>query len=239
MIRKFNLPHKINTHFKNENRHILLFVDNFSGHSPKKGQPPYELSNVKIHYYPPNCTSVLQPMDQGVINSIKFLYRKQIIARRLNAIEYGYELESISVLDAIRHLDTAWKNVTPATIRNCFRKAGYKEEAKEVTEEDINLLLIEDTYIQLNIKEYLHLWERVVQCKKIVDFNVDFNYQDFLNIDNNLASGGDLTNEEIIEQVTVKSTEYQSLNQKESDDEEEEHIINPVSKDEKVFLNYD
>ena len=54
-----------------------------------------------------------------------------------------------------------------------------------------------------------------------------------MNIDNNLASGGDLTNEEIIEQVTVKSTEYQSLNQKESDDEEEEHIINPVSKDEK------
>ena len=100
------------------------------------------------------------------------------------------------------------KNVTPAIIRNCFRKAGYKEEAKEVTEEDINLQLIEDTDIQLNIKEYLHLWERVFQCKKIVNFDVDFNYQDFLNIDNNLASGGIFTNEEIIEKVSVKPTEY-------------------------------
>ena len=39
---------KINNYYKGENRQILLFVGNLSGHSPKKGQPAYELSNVKF-----------------------------------------------------------------------------------------------------------------------------------------------------------------------------------------------
>ena len=75
---------KLNARFAIENRKILLSLDNFGGHSPNKGKEPYNFSNIKIVYYPRNCTSVIQPMDQGIIQSFKVIYRKQIISKNLN-----------------------------------------------------------------------------------------------------------------------------------------------------------
>ncbi len=49
------------------NRKIALIVDNCTAH------PFVRLSNVKLIFLPPNTTSRLQPMDMGVIHSIKSL----------------------------------------------------------------------------------------------------------------------------------------------------------------------
>ena len=65
-------------HFKSESRNVLLFLDNFSGH-----KSDLNLTNIKIHYFPPNCTSILQPMDQGIIQSFKMKYRRSIIEDKL------------------------------------------------------------------------------------------------------------------------------------------------------------
>ena len=54
----------LNRKFKSENRQILLFIDNFSGHQID------EYSNIKIVFFPANCTSVLQPLDQGNLITI-------------------------------------------------------------------------------------------------------------------------------------------------------------------------
>jgi hypothetical protein len=53
---------KIDNQFKTEKRKILLFLDNFSGHSDvtKSKKTPIQLSNVELVYFPPNCTSILQ-----------------------------------------------------------------------------------------------------------------------------------------------------------------------------------
>ncbi|KAK1937943.1 Tigger transposable element-derived protein 6 [Phytophthora citrophthora] len=50
-----------------EGRHILLLVDNVSSHK----EPQVPLSNVRMEFLPKNTTSVLQPLDQGVIACIK------------------------------------------------------------------------------------------------------------------------------------------------------------------------
>ena len=48
----------------------MLFLDNASSH------PTVEYSNVKLQFFPPNTTSVLQPMDQGIIQATKLKFRK-------------------------------------------------------------------------------------------------------------------------------------------------------------------
>ncbi len=83
-----------------QKRNIILFVDNFSGHSPKRGEPQYNLHNIKLAYFPANCTSVIQPMDQGIINAFKIRYRTQIVRKRISALAYGDDAE-VNVLDAI------------------------------------------------------------------------------------------------------------------------------------------
>jgi len=49
-----------NTKLASEDRKILLFLDNFLGHSVNS-----ELSNIKLVFFPPNTTSHLQPLDAG------------------------------------------------------------------------------------------------------------------------------------------------------------------------------
>lgn len=53
---------------KSEGRKILLFIDNCPSHPTK-----VELNNIVLKFLPPNATSSLQPMDQGVIYNLKVI----------------------------------------------------------------------------------------------------------------------------------------------------------------------
>jgi len=52
---------KLDKDMRKQVRKILLFLDNAPSH------PHMELSNVRLCFFPPNTTSVAQPMDQGII----------------------------------------------------------------------------------------------------------------------------------------------------------------------------
>ena len=73
------------------NRNIFLFIDNFSGHSFE--QDKYD--NVNIQFFPPNLTSIIQPLDQGIINDFKIKYRKQIVRDKLASINTSSVMEKI------------------------------------------------------------------------------------------------------------------------------------------------
>ncbi|GFS89118.1 HTH CENPB-type domain-containing protein [Trichonephila clavipes] len=59
---------------------VLLILDNARCH------PPVEIlnaidDNFSLMYLPPNITALVQPMDQGVIEKLKRIYRKQVLGR--------------------------------------------------------------------------------------------------------------------------------------------------------------
>ena len=91
----------INIYFKSQNRKILLFIDNCSAQFKSEQK---KLSNIKIIFYPANCTPVLQPLDQGIIRSFKVFYRRyllQNIVDRIISSKNCQEFEnSLNVLDA-------------------------------------------------------------------------------------------------------------------------------------------
>lgn len=66
---------------RKENREILLFIDNCTAHNNIP-----QMSNVKVIFLPPNMTSVLQPMDQGVIKNFKHYYRQLVVKNILAGI---------------------------------------------------------------------------------------------------------------------------------------------------------
>lgn len=71
----------INTIMKAGNRHILSFLDNAPSH------PNLQLSNVKLEFFPPNLTAAVQPLDVGIIQSVKLLYRKGLMDRHIQSAE--------------------------------------------------------------------------------------------------------------------------------------------------------
>ncbi|XP_049837490.1 tigger transposable element-derived protein 6-like [Schistocerca gregaria] len=57
-----------------QNRHVLLTLDRYTAHNVHD----LNLSNITFQFFPPNATSHLQPLDQGIISLIKRAYRKRL-----------------------------------------------------------------------------------------------------------------------------------------------------------------
>lgn len=120
---------------RNKNRKILLLVDNCPSHPELKN-----LTNIKLVFLPPNTTSILQPMDQGVIKNLKLYYRKSLIIRMIDCLDRG-EKFTINVYDAINLIAKAWLSVTQKTILHSYfhSKLAVKPANEEDAEEDIPL----------------------------------------------------------------------------------------------------
>ena len=104
----------------------LLFLDNAPSHPHDSS-----MSHVKVVFFPANTTSKLQPLDQGVIQNFKVIYRKRLLRHVLavfdseNTITSAEVAKSISVLDACQWISGAAKDVKAATVSNCFLHAGF------------------------------------------------------------------------------------------------------------------
>ena len=95
-----------------EGRKITMIVDNCPAHPHVEG-----LQAVELFFLPPSTTSKLQPMDQGVIRSLKvYKYRSAVVKSYINRIESGQELPKISISDAMKFLVQAWNRVTKDTV---------------------------------------------------------------------------------------------------------------------------
>lgn len=112
---------RINESMKRENRSVVMLVDNARSHNY------VPLSNVKILFLPPNTTSVLQPLDQGIIWSLKSKFRQKmledLVGRMDSSTASSKEMKKIDLWQCLLCLRNAWNNVHPDTIINCFKKA--------------------------------------------------------------------------------------------------------------------
>lgn len=63
---------------------VALIMDNASSHGNSLTDP---LGQVTVLYLPPNCTSVQQPMDCGVIAALKTRYRFMFLDRTISLFE--------------------------------------------------------------------------------------------------------------------------------------------------------
>ena len=123
-------------------RRILILVDNCSAH------PELKLSNIKVVFLPPNTTSRLQPLDAGIIQAVKLIYRKSLVrhllflmGRQESSSDSSELAKTVSILEAIRWISKAWDQLPKSTIQKCFGKCGFsipsaseEEPEQELTE---------------------------------------------------------------------------------------------------------
>jgi hypothetical protein len=109
-------------------RKVILLIDGAGCH----GRPgDYQLSHTEVHFFPPNCTSHLQPLDAGIIRALKARYRAKVIDRQLRWFESARidpqsssgisvaAYKAPNIYDAIVMLASAWKGVTSEAISRC------------------------------------------------------------------------------------------------------------------------
>ncbi|GFX72447.1 tigger transposable element-derived protein 6 [Trichonephila clavipes] len=126
----------LNSDMKREKRHILLFLDNCIVYNDAS-----LLSNVKLQFSPPNSTSKLQPLYQGIIHYFKTFYRREVVKSVLDNLENQQNVNTISILTALIMIDKVWRAATPLTIHSCFKKSGFLSP---------NLVDVDNTLTELN-----------------------------------------------------------------------------------------
>ena len=109
-----------------QGRKVILFLDNAPSHPNITN-----LSNVKLQFLPPNTTAEIQPMDQGIIQTLKLKYRKRQMKNVISQMS-AYKkktgaqlLKDITILQAIHWIATSWDEVEATTITSCFNKSGF------------------------------------------------------------------------------------------------------------------
>uniref|UniRef100_K7F9V3 DDE-1 domain-containing protein n=1 Tax=Pelodiscus sinensis TaxID=13735 RepID=K7F9V3_PELSI len=103
-----------------EDNKAVLLLDNCRAHPPAS-----ELvsGNIFATYLPPNVMSLIQPMDQGVIQNFKYFYRGTFVQKLVNSDCSVSEFQSdFNLKDAVYAAALAWKDVKKVTVRKCWRK---------------------------------------------------------------------------------------------------------------------
>ena len=103
----------------------VLVLDNCSAH-PDETELVSIDGKVIAKYLPPNVTSLLQPMDQGVLESLKHRYRQKIFEELIFQDEEGTTipdyLKSINKLKVSNLIISCWDEIPNKTFQLSWRK---------------------------------------------------------------------------------------------------------------------
>ena len=79
--------------------------------------------NVRVILLPTNTTSLLQPLDAGVVASVKMQYRKRVIERAVDLLENDITigLFDVDLRSANLYVVDIWIKMERSMIINCWR----------------------------------------------------------------------------------------------------------------------
>ena len=163
-------------------------------------------------------TSVLQPMDQGVIRNLKAHYRGRVALLLCRALEKKEPCPKISILQSLKILDDSWELVTKETIINCFRKAGITPPVQQAAIVD-------------SVDPFKDLQESLNDLRKADSSMVpdDVTATALVSLDDGvIATAPEISEGDIIEEL--RDRQEQGEEEKNGDEISIEEIFDPVGK---------
>ncbi|XP_050681803.1 tigger transposable element-derived protein 4-like [Leptidea sinapis] len=134
------------------------------------------LLSITLAFLPPNTTSVLQPMDQGIIRSLKTNFRKNLVLKMINCLD-------------------AWNKMSQSTIHNCFKHAGFIENHDGLP------IQISDHEFGEGDDIPLSLWSRNLHSDSLAAPEM---WEDYVDIDSALLTSEEPTDENIVQNICAK-----------------------------------
>lgn len=199
--------YKLDRRMALQSRRIALFIDNCPSHPKIRN-----LSAITLVYFPQNTTSKTQPMDCGVIHSLKSLYRKELMLNLLISYDDKKDFKP-NLLQSLHWLSRAWENVSISTIINCFHSAGFESTTK-----------LSSPVIAPPIEDFRNIFENILHLFSIKNtVSVD----EFIHIDDNVLTYEPTCDEDIVMSIKSGKNDYNEDSEEQVDDEVVEIAPNP------------
>ena len=100
-------------------KRAILLLDNAPSHPDVESLSSSD-GEISCLYLPPNTTSLIQPMDQGVLENMKRQYKRDLLLRLLNEETEGLNIaeftKTLNILDAVLMSAKSWRDVEESTI---------------------------------------------------------------------------------------------------------------------------
>ena len=111
------------------------------------------LDNAPSH--PPNTTSLIQLIDQGVIENMKRRYKRDLLLRLLNKENKGLNIaeftKTLTILDAVMMSDKCWREIEESTIARSWSKLLSLPDVPESEETDTSSIEIDAIMDELHV----------------------------------------------------------------------------------------
>ena len=170
-------------------------------------------SNIEFLLLPPNATSILQLLDQGIILSIKRRYKAKLAEKYLAFVENKedvvVQLKQFDVVAATNMIAQAWRETSSIIIKNCFKKASFIHP--ELGEEPEP----EEPPVAPNPQS----WRKVEKW-------LEMNFEEFVAHEPPAATTAPMTDEEIVHMIR---TENDAPQEDSEDDISQTNIIKSAS----------
>lgn len=116
----------------------LLILDNCSAHH-FRDKLMSDDEAIQVMFLPPNVTSVIQPMDQNAIQTVKVKYREKLHLELSNEINMTKRMKEVNLKDVAYWLHEAWAEVTPEVLQASWKGIGFVIDDKLLDEDDVPL----------------------------------------------------------------------------------------------------
>ena len=98
----------------------VLLLDNCSAH-PEESELVSKDGEILAHFLPANVTSLIQPMDQGVLQEVKMKYKKLLLRRFIIEEDVGGSIiefiKRVNMKAIVELVDESWTEIQSTTIR--------------------------------------------------------------------------------------------------------------------------
>ena len=103
----------------------VLFMDNRDGHLENLSH-----DEIRVEFFPPNISLLIQPMDIGVLQNLKTLYRTNVMSFFIDQFNIGTNLpiamKKLSIRNVIFWITTAWNKVNKSIISESWKAVSKK-----------------------------------------------------------------------------------------------------------------
>ncbi|XP_034946409.1 jerky protein homolog-like [Chelonus insularis] len=188
----------------------LLLMDNCSSHNKVTNK-----DGILVKFFPPNTTSLIQPMDQGCLQNLKLLYKENLMRHIIQCIDNKLSLsdaiKQVNLRNAIFWVADAWKRMNLSTIQKSWNQVWPLEDRPQIcntsSQPRMELLLVQflrllqNTLVfkQINMSQlkawlnhpYLMTTDECLTDSEILQVTREENHLEEDNNDTNIAESGE------------------------------------------------